>query len=50
VDPVKGPEPLVREFIRFVLSHSGQDDCAKDGYFPLTAEKSAEWLEASGCK
>lgn len=50
VDPVKGPEPLVREFIRFVLSKSGQDDCAKDGYFPLTAEKSAEWLEASGCK
>lgn len=50
VDPVNGPDPAVREFIRFVLSKGGQDDCAKDGYFPLTAEKSAQWLEASGCK
>jgi ABC-type phosphate transport system substrate-binding protein len=41
---------LVREFIRFVLSKQGQEDTAKDGYFPLPAKKAAEFLASSGCK
>ena len=48
-DPSKGPDPIVREFIRFVLSKGGQDDNIKDGYFPLPAKKAAEFLETSGC-
>ena len=48
-DPSKGPDPIVREFIRFVLSKNGQDDTIKDGYFPLPAKKAAEFLESSGC-
>lgn len=49
-NPSSGPDPLVREFIRFVLSKQGQQDTAKDGYFPLPAKKAAEFLESSGCK
>jgi phosphate transport system substrate-binding protein len=49
-NPATGPDPLVKEFIRFVLSRNGQDDTAKDGYFPLPANKAAEILESSGCK
>ena len=48
VNPATGPDPLVKEFIRFVLSKQGQDDTAKDGYFPLPAKKAAEFLESSG--
>jgi phosphate transport system substrate-binding protein len=50
VNPATGPDPLVREFIRFVLSKQGQEDTAKDGYFPLPAKKAAEFLASSGCK
>jgi len=50
VNPSSGPDPLVREFIRFVLSKQGQTDTAKDGYFPLPAAKAAEILNTSGCK
>lgn len=50
VNPGAGPDPLVREFIRFVLSKSGQDDTIKDGYYPLPAKKAAEFLASSGCK
>ena len=49
-NPATGPDPLVKEFIRFVLSKQGQDDTAKDGYFPLPAKKAAEFLESSGAK
>jgi phosphate transport system substrate-binding protein len=49
-NPATGPDPLVREFIRFVLSKQGQEDTAKDGYFPLPAPKAAEFLASSGCK
>jgi phosphate transport system substrate-binding protein len=48
VNPTTGPDALVKEFIRFVLSKQGQDDTAKDGYFPLPAKKAAEFLESSG--
>lgn len=50
VNPSTGPDPLVREFVRFVLSKNGQDDTAKDGYFPLPAKKAEEYLVSSGCK
>lgn len=50
VNPSTGPDPLVREFVRFVLSKGGQDDTVKDGYFPLPAKKAEEYLISSGCK
>jgi phosphate transport system substrate-binding protein len=37
-------DPLVGEFIRFVLSKGGQQVVVKDGYFPLTAATVAEQL------
>lgn len=48
--PSGGPDPLVKEFIRFVLTKQGQQITAKDGYFPLPAKKAAEFLESSGCQ
>jgi phosphate transport system substrate-binding protein len=50
VNPGSGPDPLVKEFIRFVLSKQGQQDTAKDGYYPLPAKKAAEFLASSGCQ
>jgi len=50
VNPASGPDPIVKEFIKFVLSKNGQDDTIKDGYFPLPAKKAAEFLESSGCE
>jgi phosphate transport system substrate-binding protein len=35
--PNKPMDPLVREFVKFMLSAEGQESVAKDGYFPLTA-------------
>jgi phosphate transport system substrate-binding protein len=32
-----GMEPIVREFIKFVLSKEGQEIVVKDGYLPLTS-------------
>ena len=49
-NPTTGPDPIVKEFIRFVLSKQGQQDTAKDGYFPLPAKKAAEFLESSACQ
>ncbi len=49
-NPATGPDPVVREFIRFVLSQQGQQDTAKDGYYPLSAKKAAEFLASSGAK
>lgn len=49
-NPSSGPDPLVKEFIRFVMSKEGQAVVIKDGYFPLPAKKAAEFLESSGCK
>lgn len=46
VDPVKGCDPLVKEFIKFVLSAEGQQICVKDGYFPVSAKKAQESLES----
>ena len=49
-NPTTGPDPLVKEFIRFVLTKQGQQVTAKDGYFPLPAKKAAEFLESSACQ
>jgi len=42
--PGKPLQPLVKEFLTFVLSQQGQQDTIKDGYFPLTAKLTAEEL------
>ena len=36
--PGKALDPLVREFLKLVLSREGQEVVVKDGYLPLTAE------------
>jgi phosphate transport system substrate-binding protein len=43
-NPVKGTDPVVKEFIKFVLSKQGQEITIKDGYFPLNAKKVIENL------
>lgn len=37
-DPRKPMDPLVEEFLRFVLSKEGQEIVIKDGYLPLTSK------------
>ena len=41
-------DPLRREFLRYVLSASGQADVKKDGYLPVTAEVAHEALGTLG--
>ncbi len=41
-------DPLVREFLRFVLSSEGQEIVLKDGYLPLTAKMAEQELERLG--
>ena len=36
--PNQDMDPLIREFVRFVLSKEGQENVVKDGYLPMTAE------------
>ncbi len=38
-------DPLVREFIKFILSKEGQESVVKDGYLPLPASIIAEELK-----
>jgi phosphate transport system substrate-binding protein len=40
--PKGGLDPVVGEFIKFVLSKQGQEIVVKDGYLPLTADLSAK--------
>ncbi|HEX9614189.1 MAG TPA: phosphate ABC transporter substrate-binding protein [Bacteroidota bacterium] len=35
-DPAKPLDPLVREFLTYILSFEGQSDVLKDGYYPLS--------------
>lgn len=42
--PGKPLDPLVREFLRYVLSREGQEGVVKDGYLPLPAKVVAEEL------
>jgi len=37
-------DPLVREFVTYVLSQEGQRTVVKDGYLPLSAEIAQEEL------
>ena len=41
-------DPLRREFLRYVLSGSGQADVKKDGYLPVTAPIAKRALESVG--
>jgi phosphate transport system substrate-binding protein len=43
--PVNGVDPLVKEFIKFVVSKQGQELTIKDGYFPISSKKQQEMLE-----
>ncbi len=47
VDPVKGADPLVREFVSYVLSKEGQQVVSKDGYFPLAAKSAERFRKAA---
>ena len=40
--PNKPLDPLVREFVRYVLSRAGQEIVVKDGYLPLPAPRVAQ--------
>jgi len=46
--PGSQPDPLVREFVRFIFSKEGQEIVVKDGYFPLTATACVEELRQIG--
>ncbi len=48
--PPSGGDRLTCEFIKFVLSKTGQEDTIKDGYFPLSAKAASKSLTESGCK
>jgi phosphate transport system substrate-binding protein len=37
-------DPLIREFVKFVVSREGQEVVLKDGYFPITARIAREEL------
>ena len=41
-------DPLRREFLRYVLSASGQEDVTKDGYLPVTAPVAKRALDSVG--
>ena len=44
--PNKPLDPLVRQFMLYVLSHEGQEVVVKDGYLPLLSKTDAEELAA----
>jgi phosphate transport system substrate-binding protein len=44
-DPDKPLDPLVREFVKFVLSKDGQEVVVKDGYLPLPAAVAADEMK-----
>jgi len=44
-DPNKPLDPLMREFVTFVLSREGQEVAVKDGYLPIPAAVAAEELK-----
>ena len=43
--PGKALDPLVKEFLTFVLSKDGQQIVVKDGFFPLPSAIAAEELK-----
>ena len=50
VPPSEQPSPIVREFVRLILSQQGQQVVVKDGYFPVTAQIAVEDLVKVGVK
>src|SRR5690606_4469861 len=40
--------PLEREFVRMVMSRTGQEAVVKDGYIPLPAQVAAQQLQKIG--
>ena len=44
-NPKKPFDPLVKEFLKFVLSKEGQEIVVKDGYLPLTAKMELDELK-----
>jgi phosphate transport system substrate-binding protein len=48
VKPGTTLDPLRQEFLRYVLSSSGQSDVKKDGYLPLPAAVAKRALQAAG--
>jgi phosphate transport system substrate-binding protein len=42
LDPNKPADPLIQQFMAFVLSKQGQEIVVKDGYFPLIPKMQAE--------
>jgi phosphate transport system substrate-binding protein len=42
--PNKPLDPLVREFVKFVLSKAGQETVVKDGYLPISSKLVSEEL------
>lgn len=42
--PGKQLDPMVREFVKLILSKEGQEVVVKDGYFPVTASVAQEQL------
>lgn len=43
--PGQPPDPLVREFVKYILSKEGQDVVVKDGILPLSASVAEEELK-----
>lgn len=43
-NPAKDMDPLIKEFVKFILTYEGQQVVAKDGYMPLTADIIKEQL------
>ena len=50
VPPSEQPSPIVREFVRLILSQQGQQVVVKDGYFPVTAQIAVADLAKVGVK
>lgn len=46
--PGTQPDPLRREFIRYIFSRQGQEDVVKDGYFPVPAKIARDTLREAG--
>ena len=46
--PGKPPDPMIREFCRFVFSREGQEIVVKDGYMPVPLEILREELAKIG--
>lgn len=46
--PDRPLDPLTLEFLRFVLSREGQGDVAREGYYPLPVDYTAEVLQSLG--